>query len=280
MIEPLSKADLAAYLARIGHDGPFDPTLATLTALHRAHTLAIPFENLDVQLGTPPGRAPAAVFDKLVTRRRGGWCYEQNGLFGSALMALGFAVTPLSAGVMRQVIGEQVMGSHLALKVTVDGSEWLADVGFGSTLLEPLPLSEHQWDHGVLAGHAERLDDGYWRMAITAGPMPLSYDFLNQPADEAQLDAQCLFQGTDAESIFVQNLVVQQLRADGHLMLRGKVLTVTGTDQPETRELASGEELVALLRDTFALDLPEVAALWDQIEARHAALFAEAEGLA
>lgn len=270
---PLSSTELDAYLARIGHSGPVGTDLPTLVALHRAHAAAIAFENLDVQLGDPPGRDPARIFDKLVTRRRGGWCYEQNGLFARALAALGFAVTPLSAGVMRQERGEAAMGSHLCLKVTLDGTEWLADVGFGASLLEPMPLAPHAWDHGVLAGTLAPLDDGYWRMAITYGPMPLSYDFINQPANETELDALCHWQGRDAESMFVQNLVVQQRRADSHLMLRGKVLTRTGP-QSETRELGSAEELVSELRETFDLDLPEAARLWDAVEARHAELFA------
>jgi N-hydroxyarylamine O-acetyltransferase len=274
MTEPLTPAELTAYLARIGHAGPLAPDLATLTALHRAHVLAIPFENLDVQLGDPPTRSPERIFAKLVTRRRGGWCYEQNGLFERALTALGFAVTRLSAGVMRQERGDSAMGSHLALKVEAEGRAWLADVGFGSTQLEPLPFAEGNWDQAPLAGEVLKTGDGYWRLAITAGPMPLSYDFHDEAADEAQLDALCAWQGKDPESIFVQNLVVQQRRLQGHTMLRGKVLTQTGIDGSGQRELTSAAELLAVLREAFGLDLPEAARLWEQIEARHAALFA------
>lgn len=272
-IPALSRAELGAYLDRIGHVGPLAPDLATLTALHRAHSLAIPFENLDVQLGNPPSRHPARIFDKLVTRRRGGWCYEQNGLFGRALVAAGFAVTHLSAGVMRQERGDIAMGTHLCLKVMIDGSDWLADVGFGATLLEPLPLTEHAWDQAAMAGEAMRTDDGYWRMAITSGPMPLSYDFHADPAEEAKLDALCAWQGENPESMFVQNLIVQQRRPKGHAMLRGKVLTESGIGTSNERKLGSAEELVATLRDHFGLDMPEAAGLWDRIEARHAELF-------
>ena len=76
---------LDAYLARIGLRGPCEPTLETLVALHRAHMLSVPFENLDIHLGRPLVLDPAANFEKIVTRRRGGWCYEQNGLFGWVL---------------------------------------------------------------------------------------------------------------------------------------------------------------------------------------------------
>lgn len=274
MTEPLTADELDAYCARIGYAGPRAADLATLTALHRAHVLTIPFENLDVQFGSPPGQQGTAIFAKLVTARRGGWCYEQNGLFARALVSLGFAVTRLSAGVMRELRGEETMGSHLCLKVRIEGVDYLADVGFGSSQIEPLALSEHAWDAAPLAGRILRTPDGLWRFAIEAGPTPLSYDFSDEPADEALLARLCAFQGAHPDSIFVQNLVVQQRTADGHVMLRGKVLTETGPNGSETRELGSAEELVAVLRDRFTLDLPEAARLWPAIEERHAALFA------
>src|SRR6185503_6394389 len=98
--------DLQAYLDRIGFAGEARPDLATLTALHRAHLLAIPYENLDVQFGTPVTIEPAAAFEKIVTRGRGGWCYEMNGLFGAALDEIGFQVTRLAGGVRRDLMGE------------------------------------------------------------------------------------------------------------------------------------------------------------------------------
>jgi len=273
MIDPLTPAELEAYCQRINHSGPHEASLATLTALHRAHVLAIPFENLDVQLGRPLSTDGRAAFAKLVEARRGGWCYEQNGLFARALTALGFPVTRLSGGVMRALRGEEAMGSHLCLKVSAEGRDYLADVGFGSTQLEPVPLEEHDWRQAPMAGRVQRTDDGLWQFAILDGPMPLSYDFHAEPADEALLARLCDWQASDPESIFVQNLVVQQRLADGHLMLRGKVLTETGPDGTADRELACADELVDLLRTRFALDVPEVASLWPAVEARHAALF-------
>lgn len=274
MTEPLTADELDAYCARIGYAGPRAADLATLTALHRAHVLTIPFENLDVQLGTPPGQDGAAIFAKLVTARRGGWCYEQNGLFARVLVSLGFAVTRLSAGVMRELRGEETMGSHLCLKVTIEGNDYLADVGFGSSQIEPLALAEQAWNAAPLAGRILRLPDGLWQFAIEVGPTPLSYDFADEPANEAQLARLCAFQGAHPDSVFVQNLVVQQRTANGHRMLRGKVLTETGLDGAVVRELGTAEDLVAVLRDSFTLDLPQTAELWPAIEERHAALFA------
>lgn len=274
---PLTTSQLSAYFDRIDFAGTPRADLPTLRALHRAHALAIPFEAADVQFARPPGLDPQAAFAKLVTARRGGWCYEQNGLFGRVLESLGFTVTRLSAGVMRQVRGDFAMGSHLALKVTLDGEDWLADVGFGASLIAPMPLAEGRHDTPPVPSELSRTDEGYWRLSIAIGDNPFSYDFRNEPADEALLARRCAWQGSDSESPFVQTLVVQRRLPERHAMLRGKVLTRTGLDGAEVRELADAQDLVAVLREDFGLHLPEAAGLWDAILARHAELFAQPE---
>jgi N-hydroxyarylamine O-acetyltransferase len=141
--------DLAAYLARIGHDR-VAPSADTLRSLHRAHVLAIPFENLDVVLGTHPGIALDAIQAKLVGRHRGGYCYEHTLLFGAALEQLGFDVVRRVARVQPHKSGPR---THALLKVGVDGQEFLADVGFGAGQLYPTPLKDGAvvdqagWDH-------------------------------------------------------------------------------------------------------------------------------------
>jgi N-hydroxyarylamine O-acetyltransferase len=265
--------DLEAYFARIGHDGPRTPDHATLTALVRAHLAAIPFENLDVQLRRPVSLDPQAIFDKLVTRRRGGWCYEQNGLFGRVLEALGYTVRRTSAGVMRQVRGEAALGNHLMLVVTIEGRPWLVDVGFGGTQGAPLPLApgEAQQPPYVVA---VREAEGWWRFEERyGGNAPFSYDFHDAPADEALFARQCAEMQVDPESPFVQNLVVQRRQGDCHATLRGRVLVERGP-AGETREtLQNAEALVERLDQRFGLQVPEAAGLWDAICARHAALF-------
>ena len=119
----MNDRQLAEYLERIGHGWNVRPDLETLRSLHRAHVEAIPFEALDIQLGSVPSMEPNAIFNKLVGQRRGGWCYEMNGLFGEALQQIGFGVTRVSCGVMRHVGGEERMGTHLALLVRLDGED-------------------------------------------------------------------------------------------------------------------------------------------------------------
>jgi N-hydroxyarylamine O-acetyltransferase len=114
--------DLQAYLRRMNYRGERAPTAATLRELHRAHLLAVPFENLDIHLGRPILLGQEALFDKIVRRRRGGFCYELNGLFALLLRGLGFEVTLLSAGVARAAGGFGPEFDHLTLLVTTDPS--------------------------------------------------------------------------------------------------------------------------------------------------------------
>lgn len=272
MTDTLTSEQVAAYFARIGYAGAARADLPTLIALHRAHAMAIPFENLAVQLGTPPGLAPQQAFAKLVEARRGGWCYEQNGLLGAVLAALGFTVTRLAGAVLREERGQAALGSHLCLKVSLE-QDWLVDVGFGGSLVEPLPLEPGEWANAPVPASLARTGDDNWRMAIRLGPSPMYYDFRDAPADEALLQRRCDWQGNDGESVFVQNLVVQGRAPGEHRMLRGRVFTRTGSQGAQQRVLASAAELLDVLSGEFGLEEPAAADLWEPICARHAVLF-------
>lgn len=266
--------ELSRYLERIGWSAPLTPDLATLGALMRAHTCAIPFEALDVQLGNPPGIEIGAAFAKLVERRRGGWCYEQNGLFGWVLTQFGFEVTRVCGGVMRQERGDAMLGNHLTLIARLD-REYLVDVGFGGgVLLAPLPLEEGERDDAPFVVSLERLDDGYWRYGERTDGPPFTFDFRAEPADEALLAERCRTVGTHPESVFVQTLTAQRRLGDRVVVLRGRTLVETGSDGVHSRTIADAAELVTTLAETFGLDVPEVVALWPQIVARHEAVMA------
>ena len=269
-------SELAEYFARIGYAGAPAADLATLRELHRRHLEAIPFEALDAQLGLVPSLERGAIFDKLVRQRRGGWCYEMNGLFGWALEEIGFDVTRVACAVMFQHGGAETMGNHLALLVRIDGSEWLADVGFGSSLAEPIPLAEARHAHTPFPVALARTPGGYWRYSEYAAAEPFCFDFRAEPADEALLAEKCRWQASAPESNFVLNFAARRRVADRHLALRGKVLSEIGPDGETRRELADAEEFAAVLAATFGIEHPDVRLIWPRIEARHAELFAGA----
>ena len=268
---------LQSYFDRIDYTGLADPTVATLVALHEKHVTSVPFENLDVQLGCPVSTRPEDAYKKIVDRGRGGWCYEQNGLFGWVLSELGFDVIRVAAGVMREEFGKAVDANHLCLIVSCQGSDskYLADVGFGGSLIRPIELTEAQHELAPFDVGLERTDDHRWRFWENPGDGRFTYDFADQPANESALAEKSSFLQSDPSSHFVLNLVAQQRSHDRHRVLRGRVFTVLQSGTKTTTLLNSAEELVATLANEFRLDLPEVAGLWPAITQRHEQLFGD-----
>lgn len=263
---------LEAYLQRIAYQGPVEATRACLIGLHRAHLRAIPYENLDVQLGHAVGLSPAAAFDKIVTARRGGWCYEMNGLFGAVLREIGFQVTRCSAAVMRKTRGDVMIANHLVLKVMLAEGAYLADVGFGDGPHDPFPVQEGRFvSQGFGFGLAE-LEGGWWRFQRLDGGEFSGFDFTLAPADESLLEKQCRFLQSAEESPFVQNAVVQRHAEDGIWQMRGRVLRKTTPLGANDFLIASAGEYVLALKERFGIDLPQAGALWAKICARHNAI--------
>jgi N-hydroxyarylamine O-acetyltransferase len=268
--------DLKAYFDRIGFRSEARPDVATLTALHRAHLQAIPYENLDVQLGRVVTTDPKAAFDKIVIRRRGGWCYEMNGLFGAALVEIGFKVMRMAGAATREVTGDSTIGNHLVLLVELDGEPWIADVGFGDGSLEPFPLKPATMTIGGYALRLEALDERWWRFHNHEFGGAKSFDFVVAPADPALLAEKCQWLQSAPESGFVQNAVAQRFRDGEILALRGRVLRRVCPGGKQERILASADELVGVLAGDFGLDLPEAAGLWPRIVTRHEQVMAAA----
>jgi len=264
--------NLQAYLDRIHFKGTPRPDLATLRAIHRGHLASIPYENLDVAMGRRVSIDIAPIFDKIVTRRAGGWCYEMNGLLAWALEDIGFKVTRMAGGVMRVVSGDANLGNHLVLRVDLD-RPYLADVGFGDGMLEPVPIVAHIFRHDFLDYRLEDLRDGWWRFHNhPLGGAP-SFDFELKPAERALLADKCEWLQSSPESPFVLNAVAQRHAPNRLSMIRGKTLKVLTPAGLSAHEIGSAEEYVATLLTVFALDLPEAASLWPKILARHEELF-------
>lgn len=268
---------LADYFERIGWSGVAAPTVDTLGALLRAHNHNVPFENLDVQLGKTLTTKVENAYEKIVAGRRGGWCYEQNGLFGWALSEIGFDVRRISASVMRAHRGPASHANHLTLLVSLpdDETRWLVDAGFGGSLLQPIQLKEGTHYHAPFEVGLRQLDDDWWQFWENLGNDEFSFDFEDVPADEGAMSARCHYLQTSVESSFVQNLVCQLRRPDSHVVLRGRVLSEVTSKGKRSRVLESADELVATLRNEFKLIVPEAATIWRQICERHEQLSAQ-----
>ncbi len=270
---PLSEAELGRYFARIGYTGPRTATLATLRAVHRAHLLAIPYENLDIHLGRPITLDPEATFAKLVDARRGGWCFEMNGLLGRVLETLGFDVRYLSGAVGRATHGWRAQGNHLVLLVRLD-RPWIADVGFGDGFLTPLPLEPGSYRQDFLQYRITR-DGPRWRVDNHAFGGADGFDFTLTPRTPGAFAAQCHELQTSPESGFVKSTVCERFVPQGLVMLRGATLREVTASGVTTAVLTDAAAFERVLRERFALDLPEARGLWPQVWERHLAWQAE-----
>jgi N-hydroxyarylamine O-acetyltransferase len=268
-------SEINAYLDRIGYHGRVEPTLDCLRRIHRGHALSIPYENIDVQLGAPLDRDIERIFDKLVVRRRGGWCYEMNGLLGWALTAIGFRVLPVAAGILRIERGDAAFGNHLILLVEIERRLHLADLGMGDGLREPIPLEPGAYRQGQLDFGLELMNDGYWRFHSHSFGYPPNHDFRVEPADETLLDARCQSLQTVPESVFVQNLICQLMRPEAVTCLTGRVLRQKEKSRTVKHLLSTPDELARTLATVFGIEGIDIASLWPKVLARHELLFGD-----
>lgn len=271
-----SRMDVATYLDRIGLTATPPVTAPGLAQLHRAHAAAIPYEGLDIQLGHPLDLDPVRIFDKLVRRRRGGWCYENNGLLGWALGALGFDVQRCVAGVYRRERGDAALGNHLMLLVHLD-EPMVCDLGLGDGLRAPVPLRAGTHVDGDLVFRLEHLPDGFWRFHNHPAGSPASFDFTNAPADEGLLLATNHRLQSDPQSHFVLNAEAIRMTPDGSTTLLGRVLRRLGPDGLTKTLITGPDHMTSVLTDEFGITGVDCAAIWPRILARHAALFDDAD---
>ena len=219
------------YLARIGTNLPIRADIESLRVLQRAHMLTVPFENLDIiPLGRPIRLDLEALWDKIVVRKRGGFCYELNGLFAWLLTQIGFDVTYLNA--VSYYPATDSFGidfDHLALLVRVPGqsARWLADVGYGENFSLPMDLdSPGEQIEGGAAYWLEPFKNGYqlWRRGVS-GKVKSQYVFdLTGHAYPSEYEATCRYHQTSPQSIFTQNRLITRLTDTGRISLEGQRL--------------------------------------------------------
>jgi N-hydroxyarylamine O-acetyltransferase len=247
--------DLKAYLDRINYHGPLAPTDETLRKLQAAHLLTVPFENLSIHAKQPIVLDDHALFEKIVRRRRGGFCYEANGLFAALLRALGFNVTMLSAGVAKQDGGFGPDFDHMALMVSLN-EQWLVDVGFGDSFREPLLINQRAEQR---QGEPYRLDSDGSRLILMqneGGPddeWKAQYRFTLQSYEYSDFEGMCRYHQTSPLSTFTQGRICSLATPDGRVTLSEMRLIATVNGQRQERVLANEEEYTAALRDRFGV---------------------------
>ena len=248
--------DVQRYLDRLGIEMPrLDPE--GLSALIRAHHDAVPFENYDVcEYHTPVSLGISELYDKIVTRRRGGYCFELNSLFCSLLTALGFDAHPLLCRILRPDRAHHAP-LHRATVVCFGGDRYFADVGFGG----PMPEGAVPFDGRIQTARglsfriipAEgrsldllRLEDGSWIKSI---------QFSQDPVDEVDFIPANYFCSTSPDSGFVIHRMANICRPDGFARIADDSFTLRTASGDETRLITSPEEERELLREYFGIVL-------------------------
>lgn len=269
--------DLVRYFARIGLLQVPPSTPSGLTAMQQAHRFSIGFENLDIPLGRGIAIGPDRVFDKLVVQGRGGYCFEQNRLFGDALSALGIVNRPLLARVRMGIAPDIVTPrTHTCLLVTLEGASWLADAGFGGSNVPPLLL--RHGSHATTAdGSCHRLLNigapgtlqGQWRLERAAplhgngrgmpddGGWQPQYTFDLAEVAQDDLEQANHWTSTRAGTRFTTLHVVSKPTSDGFASLTDRLLTLHGANGSTSRTIANPAEYVCTLRKIFRINLGE-----------------------
>ncbi|MGE8450042.1 MAG: arylamine N-acetyltransferase family protein [Pseudomonadales bacterium] len=262
----LTASQLDAYLARIKIDRTVSLDLHGLSRLHRAHLMTFTFEALDAFMGWPSSITPASAFAKMVEGRRGGWCYEMNGLFGAALDALGFRVTRLCGGVNREILGDIAIGNHLTLRVDLD-CPYLAEVGVADAIVEPVPLdigpiSQRGFDFSIMS-----TEDGWLRFNNHVQGIAHSFDFRVDYSDEAAMAAMHAWLMRDPGSPFTNALAVLRHTADGYVALQNDRLRNVMPNSVSEHRITSADHLADTFETIFDLDIPQPGHVWDKIRA-------------
>jgi N-hydroxyarylamine O-acetyltransferase len=248
---------LARYLARIGYAGPLAPTLEVLAALQAAHIAAIPFEAIDALTGAGIDIGADAVAAKLVDQRRGGYCFEQNGLFLRVLKAIGFEAAAMLGRVrwMLPADAPATPRTHQVVLITLGGRPWLADVGFGAAV-PPQPLAMDSEAAQPTCHESYRVLRGRhgWEVAAQIGEAwQTLYHLDDAAAPHVDSVIGNWYTSTHPDSHFTQQLIAARTTAEARYGLRDNRLTTRLADGRIDRRYLTAGEIARVLEEIFLL---------------------------
>ena len=252
-----------AYLKRINYTGSLKPTEDTLRNLQLAHLRSVPFENLSIHVGEPIVLEDEVLFGKIVEKRRGGFCYELNGLFAALLRSLGFAVDMLAARVANKDGGFGPNFDHMALLVKLS-EPWLVDVGFGDSFLEPLRAGESGVQEQGSRGYQITGEGDHFTLfqRLFGEDWEAEYRFTLQAHVYADYDEMCRYHQTSPDSHFTQGRICSLATEEGRITLSDlRLITTSGSGGQQLREertLADEQEFAGVLADRFGIVMSDM----------------------
>jgi N-hydroxyarylamine O-acetyltransferase len=263
----MSHLDLAAYFSRIGYQGSREPTFATLKSIHEHQVRSIPFENLDVLWNRPVEIDLVSIQRKLIQKKRGGYCFEQNMILQAVLRELGFSVKARAArGFYRVPSGVTRPRTHMVLRVHLPDGDYLADCGFGGcSLPEPLRFEmgvDQKTSHGLYRMNS--LEDEIEIEAVVGSQWERLYRIASSEQAFEDFVLQNWYISTHPQSHFRPNLMVARVAETGRyalLNLDWSFYSLDGTIEKKT--LSSTAELCDVLERDFLLPLTDEKDLLD-----------------
>lgn len=260
--------NVEAYLARIGYSGATDPSVENLIAMHRAHLLAIPYENFDIQLGQHSELDISALEEKIVGRRRGGQCIELNALFSELLTTLGFSVSRVAAHTEIEGHHAENWCPHLALLVTFGDETWLADVGFGDAFLEPLPFQHGTYSQEGFSFSVTQGDP--WRVNLHGLGDDAGFYVWPEVRSLSDFAYAHEWSGSSPDSPNVRTLTAFQMDCDHIRVLRGRTITTITPAGRSRRIISDRSDFVEVLAGFGSLVTPnEIGRLWHLADVQH-----------
>ena len=251
--------NLNTYFDRIQYIGDTSPTLANLRDIHRAHLMTIPFENLSIHIPRPIILEESALFEKIVNEKRGGFCFEQNGLFYAVLTELGYDVQRLEANVHHEGGDYGVPMNHMCLLVTIDGIRYLADVGFGASFIEPLMIDTPDIQAQSVGRFKIEIEGNtayYYSQGIGADTMGIGYRFFFTPHTLADYETACHYMQTSPQTHFTQKRVCSRWSEQGRITLSDdKFISTTWDGQRTEIMIADETQWHDVLSQNFGIDV-------------------------
>ncbi len=255
------KMNVKNYINRINYKGPLTPTFEVLKSLQEAHLLTIPFENLDIHYNNPINLEVSKLYEKVVENKRGGFCYELNGLFNVLLKQLGFNSKMISANVFnanKEEFGQ--VFDHMAIIVKIDQVEFIVDVGFGEFTFHPLRLEigAVQIDPRGEFIIENFENENYKISKFKNGTKIPQYIFTNQKRELVDFTEMCLYHQTSENSHFTQKKLISMPIKKGRVTITDNVLKITENEE-EVKNVVLGEaEYQEQLLNWFDIEESEI----------------------
>ncbi|MBC9797510.1 arylamine N-acetyltransferase family protein [Sinomicrobium weinanense] len=251
--------DINTYLTRIVYHGNVQPDLQTLKELQKQHLLHVPFENLDIHYHTPIRLNTDAIYRKVVERKRGGFCYELNGLFLELLTAIGFETRRISGRVYNgktSAFGQEY--DHLAVVVILDDREYLVDVGLGEFAFAPLMIDLNTVQQDVRGNYVIREYDTEYLIVynLDGKNETPKYIFKNIHREYEEFSAMCNYHQSSPESPFTKNKLVSLPTENGRISLTDDKLKATENGHTSETTIADKAAFEAKLREIFGITVP------------------------